>query len=765
MLNWGGGLLRQAGIVRLEGKWAASRENRSMIRALFLGVVLLLMVPSTVPATASADPSAAPTSHTAPTDPLMGPADATDEPRTASAPHNASETPAPFLVGSGVYDITGPPADVMMAGYVEFSQTTHGIHTRLRSRAFVLVDPASGRRVVLVNIDQIAVFQAVSERVLERLRATFGDLYTAENVHIAATHTHTAPGGLSDYFMYSSGTAGFSQQNFDIVVDGIYQSIVRAHQSLAPGTVRMARGDLLDSSVSRSPDAYLLNPQEERDRYRANVDTEMTVLRFDRADGREVGALSWFAVHATSLHSDTTLISGDNKGYASYLFERAKGTRYDTAGTFVAAFANANAGDVSPYPGSRLNRRKEWECLEGPHIRCNATSGRKQYDRARALYDGETEPLEGGIDFRHRYVDFSSLEIDPRLTGGAPAHTCYGAIGLSMLAGTPDGIGITRPGQSCTDPSFLARLLCLRHPCHGVKPVGLATGRGLLAPLTPQVIPLQLIRIGPLVLIGVPAELTTMSGRRLRETVLKELEPMGVRHAVLAGYANAYAGYVATREEYQRQNYEGASTHFGEWTLAGYQQEMQRLAVALREGRPTPSSATPPDMSKAFRLRTPHRIPGDRAPWGKAFGSVSVDAADRYTPGMTVEVRFWGGYPNNDPLIQGSYLEVQRAAPEGWQTIAYDWDAETRFLWKAGWFKTSKITVQWDIPADVVPGRYRILHRGHTLGRKGRRLPYEGVSRVFAVERPGTVPADSVPHPARGAAPASGEVVILSEAR
>ena len=30
---------------------------------------------------------------------------------------------------------------------------------------------------------------------------------------------------------------------------------------------------------------------------------------------------SWFAVHCTSMNNTNTLISGDNKGYASYLME------------------------------------------------------------------------------------------------------------------------------------------------------------------------------------------------------------------------------------------------------------------------------------------------------------------------------------------------------------------------------------------------------------------------------------------------------------
>ena len=56
-----------------------------------------------------------------------------------------------------------------------------------------------------------------------------------------------------------------------------------------------------------------------------------TVMRLQGSAGQEVGLINWFAVHATSMGNDNLLISGDNKGYASYLFEKLKGTNYTAA--------------------------------------------------------------------------------------------------------------------------------------------------------------------------------------------------------------------------------------------------------------------------------------------------------------------------------------------------------------------------------------------------------------------------------------------------
>ena len=56
---------------------------------------------------------------------------------------------------------------------------------------------------------------------------------------------------------------------------------------------------------------------------------------------------------------------------------------------------------------------------------------------------------------------------------------------------------------------------------------------------------------------------------------------LGVDEVIIAGYANGYAGYVTTPEEYEVQDYEGASTHFGKWTLPAWQTIFRSLAHDL----------------------------------------------------------------------------------------------------------------------------------------------------------------------------------------
>ncbi|CAH8385456.1 unnamed protein product [Eruca vesicaria subsp. sativa] len=225
-----------------------------------------------------------------------------------------------YMIGLGSYDITGPAADVNMMGYANMEQVASGIHFRLRARTFIVSEP-EGKRVVFVNIDACMASQIVTLKVIERLKARYGDLYTEKNVGISGIHTHAGPGGYLQYVVYIVTSLGFVRQSFDALVDGIEKSIIQAHDNLRPGSVIINKGELLDTGVNRSPSAYLYNPSEERNKYKYNVDKEMTLLKFMDDQWGPVGSFNWFATHGTSMSRTNSLISGDNKGAASRFME------------------------------------------------------------------------------------------------------------------------------------------------------------------------------------------------------------------------------------------------------------------------------------------------------------------------------------------------------------------------------------------------------------------------------------------------------------
>lgn len=64
---------------------------------------------------------------------------------------------------------------------------------------------------------------------------------------------------------------------------------------------------------------------------------------------------------------------------------------------------------------------------------------------------------------------------------------------------------------------------------------------------------LQYIKLGNVILAAVPGEFTTMSGRRLRDTIQNTIEKGGSSNikVIITGLSNVYTNYIATPEEYQ----------------------------------------------------------------------------------------------------------------------------------------------------------------------------------------------------------------------
>lgn len=640
-----------------------------------------------------------------------------------------------YLVGRGIYDVTGPAAEVGMMGYADLAQKSSGILDRQWARAFVIAQP-NGKRVVFVNVDQGAVFQSITQGVVAKLKGQFGNLYNEDNIILSATHTHGAAGGHSHYALYNITILGFIEQTYDAVVDGIYQAIVKAHNDLKPGSIYLNKGELTNASINRSIEAFNSNPESATT---SSIDPEMTILKFTQ-NGNEVGMISWFATHAVSMPKTNTLLTGDNKGYAQYLFERKlKGSDYRNNDDFVAAFAQSNAGDMT----SNLNL--DGTGPENDAFSSTKTIGKRQYDSALSLYNTASEKIVGDIDFRHRYVDFSNQVVGSEFTGSGIKSTCKAALGNAFGAGTEDGRGLDffSEGDLNSNPFWAAISWVLSQPteaqkaCHAPKPILLAQGNFQPHPWSPEVLPVSIIKIGQLGLLAVPAEFTVTAGRRLKSTVAST-SGTGLNHLVVAGYSNAYSGYVTTKEEYDAQHYEGGSTHFGPWTLAAYQQSFKRLADSLATGNTPAFPEAEPNLRdlSGEQLNFQTGVVHDQAPIFKSIGQVVSQPNSSYSRGNIAKAVFWAGHPKNNLQTMKSFLAIERWNGNSWQTVLNDNDWETRYKWKRidGFWGTSQVTIEWHIPSDVSSGYYRIKHFGHEKKPfSGSIKAYTGTSDYFYV--------------------------------
>lgn len=678
---------------------------------------------------------------------------------------------ASYQIGTGSSDITGPAAEVNFMGYAAPGQTGRGIHLRLHSRAYVVDD--GKKRIAFVSIDGGMSSDLLTLKVVEKLQSTLNDkTFTMENVCISGTHSHSGPAGFLQYTLFQVTSWGFVKECFDSWVDGISDSILKANQNLQPGRIFVSQGALQDANINRSPTSYLLNPEEERKQYSdGNTDKNMILLNFIAADDTKLGVLNWFSVHGTSMNNTNRLISGDNRGYASYLLEKdfngPTSQNLPGKGPFVAAFASTNLGDVSPNTNgphcqdtglscdvlhSTCNGKNELCVASGPGkdmVESTKIIGAKQYDHASELMKDMSTEVKGSVDFKHKFVNMPNLIVN--LTSGN-VRLCKPSMGYAFAAGTTDGPGMFNftQGTNSSNPFWNRIAGLLSKPtqeeiaCQAPKPILLNTG-DIEKPYKwdPHTVPMQIFKIGQVFIANAPTELTTMAGRRLRAS-LKEIFSKLEKNPIvtIAGLANSYASYTTTFEEYQAQRYEAASTVYGPHQLQGYIQEFSKLAHNMIENETPQSDPAPEDMLDKMISLLPGVIT-DRAPIGKDYGDVLQDIKANVTRESEVSVVFQAANPRNDQKLGGTFLTVEMTTGDSaWKVVAVDGDWETKFIWEPhslltgtnhGKLGESEVTVVWDIPSNAVFGEYRICHSGVHKNIIGHKAPYSGCSSNFFV--------------------------------
>lgn len=676
---------------------------------------------------------------------------------------------ATYNIGTGIADCTGPAAGVVFMGYAKSSQIGCGIHLRQFARAFIIDDGES--RVAYVTVDACMISHGLKKEVLERVKKLYNDTYNYDNVILSGTHTHSTPGGFMMDLMYDIPDRGFVPESFLALVEGITRAITRAHENMVEGRIFLSTGEIINANINRSPASYLNNPEEERAKYKYNTDKEIVQLKFTRAsDNAPIGAINWYPVHPTSMNNSNCLVTSDNVGYASILLEQSvNGGTIPGRGPFIGAFASTNLGDVSPnlkgpkcvntgkdcdFVTSTCDGKAKYCIASGPGVDMMDSTkiiANRLFSKSKELLaENNVNEVVGPIKFVHQFVNMPEQTATLTHINGTQEEVkaCLPAMGYAFASGTTDGPGEFNFTQATTsdDPmwNFLRDLIFPPTKediaCHHPKPILINSGRiSFPYEWQPKIVATQLMMIGNVVLAAVPGEFTTMSGRRLRETIYNKLVENGAPHntkVIITGLSNVYTSYIATFEEYQIQRYEGASTIFGPHSLSIYQKIYAMLAKALILEEKLDSGPMPPDFRKHLISLNPPVL-FDTPPKGFRFGDCIQQPPEIVTGNQTVVVKFIGGHPRNNPMHERSFLLIQKLnANNKWETVYTDANWETRFKWKKTCLLrgNSVVIIEWDVTPDVKPGTYRIKHTGHhkfIIG--GVILPYHGVTQSFVV--------------------------------
>lgn len=693
-----------------------------------------------------------------------------------------------YLIGVGKADITGPVVELNFAGYASLAQTGTGLRQRIYARAFIIGDVSNpDDRFVYLILDAQSGDAAVRLGILEGVAALGSDysVYGTSNIAVTGTHQHSGPGAWFNYLLPQVTSLGFSQQSYQALVTGAVLAIQRAHASLTEGYLDIGTTNITDGNLSRSLYAYMANPAAERAQYvgatDGSTDTTMTLVRLQRAsDLKNIGVLSWFPVHGTSMLENNTHVTGDNKGVAAYLFEKDMAADPNAAEGFVAGFSQANVGDTTPNvlgawcdDGSgQMCSYENSTCADGKSESCHGRGpefqkldlgvsscyeiGRRQYAGALDIYNALTTsstPVVGtSVKSYHFYQDMQYFQFN--LPNGTAVQTCPAALGYSFAAGTTDGPGAfdftqADSGNPDANPLWAVVADLLRTPtaqqtaCQHPKPILLDVGE-MSEPYawSPNIVDMQALRVGQLLIIISPSEATTMSGRRWRNAVRDEAANTFLKGGadpvvVLGGPANVYAHYCATPEEYGIQRYEGASTLYGPWELPAYinltVSNMKYLAPDAT-GAP-PVGPTPPDNRKTS-LSFISPVVFDAAPIGKSFGQVTAQPSVSYTAGQVINATFVGANPRNNLRLEGTFAAVEQLNSSGdWVQVLDDEDWSLVYTWERtntvlGY---SSVLISWESESTAAAGTYRLQYYGDSKPLIGSISAFNGASNAFTL--------------------------------
>lgn len=572
--------------------------------------------------------------------------------------------------GAASTDITPLPG-LPTGGYGPAGVRARGYWGQLRAVAFYFEDPA-GRGMALVSADLFAMPSALHRTVAEHFTAgnagnITGVVLPPERIVLAATHTHQGPGNYLSAEVHNvrgSTKKGFNRPLRGFlaaqIIGAIEQAIVDARHSsntsvdVMTGNIdatlfrnrspcvfmRDARSKIILASLGKgipadaaSCVAGRLHDEPEVDwnidgcpRLRA-VDRNVTLLRMRR--GGRTHALALFVnVHPTVLAGHTELSSADLFGVARAYLEERFGDNPPVIGFF-----NGSEGDV-------VTRRTTRTATD---LAALGEEFARQIHRIHESAPATAIDLASGIHGRLHYAHPG--EVEPS-TGTPKARLAGEAVpGVALIAGAE--------GDETLFRAFTWWRTRKATGDQGVKVPALGFLRKIVAaPRTfPQALPLGVVRLGTLGLLTTPTENSTAAVMQFREAV-------GVpQHGALEviSMANEYASYLSTSDEYQVQDYMGASTLWGPQESAFFAAVLGRLynepdgtTGAPGEDHPGPDGSFP--LGEVGRLRSrPHDGYGDFLKGGFVKGKelpsfqwcesrpTSVGAGDRLVEVVAVD--------------------------------------------------------------------------------------------------------------------------------
>ena len=408
-----------------------------------------------------------------------------------------------------------------MDGYFDREGVSQGVHDDLYARALVFDD--GGTRAALVSCDLIHIDGYLAAAVRQQAAEATG--IPADHVMVAAIHTHAGPAGLRQ---------GMDEPLVETTARHIAGAIAAADREKQPCVLKVGRCTVDSVSQNRRDPSW-------------PIDTALRLLLVDSPERGKppLAAVINFACHATILFQTNLLISADYPGCAVRTFQKLlpdtaclflQGACADVnpvwmeqdfaeverVGTIVGSAAARLALELHPLGrGQRAWNIRWFELTEKP-----VTAGELLPEvRLRVASRHMELPLRALMPLEEREARLSEL--------------------MERLQALPPG---TPADQRHVLSQEITRLHTERTMVqHGAKqPEGRRTLQSEVVAFT----------FGPdLAILGLPGEF-------FRETAEAIQQESGIRHLLVAGYANDYVWYVCPPAVYEEGGYEAGVTFF-----------------------------------------------------------------------------------------------------------------------------------------------------------------------------------------------------------
>lgn len=261
-----------------------------------------------------------------------------------------ADEPPTLRAGAAAVDITPTQFPMNMPGGFSANQAEKA-HDPFHSRALVLDDGQTTLAMVVVDV------LGAGPEVLNEAKAIAAQQtgMAPDNMLICSTHTHSGPSVNTR----TETAAAY----YKVFVEGIANSIIRAHAALRPAAIGAASHPLPDEVFNRrwylKPGQMPLNPFGKFDRVKMNPGTNPTVI--DRPAGPTDPDITILSIQDTkrkplALFANYALhyVGGAPKGQmsADYFGEFARVMPFRIGGeeNFVAMMSNGASGDINNIP-------------------------------------------------------------------------------------------------------------------------------------------------------------------------------------------------------------------------------------------------------------------------------------------------------------------------------------------------------------------------------------------------------------------------------